>query len=77
MTDHELMEMLSDMTVEQIEEVQRRYEEEMPISHKMRVLFMLVLNEKRSKRQDEEVILKIIQDVKNAPDGATNTEQGE
>lgn len=76
MTDHELMEMLSDMTVEQIEEVQRRYEEEFTMSRKTKILFLMALNEKRSKRKDE-VILKIIQDVKNAPDGATTPSQGE
>ena len=73
--DNDILAMLLELDIEQIEEVQRRHREKYPNERRFAANCQCAIGIKRGQQQTREFVA-LIEEVKNAPSGATNTEQG-
>ena len=72
----DIIDMLAELEIEQIQEVQRRYKQKYPDDRQFSVKCQIAISMKKSQQKTKDFI-SLIEEVKCAPSGATNTEQGE
>lgn len=71
----DIIDMLVELETEQIQEVQRRYREKYPDDRQFSAKCQIAISMKKTQKRTNDFI-SLIEDVKSAPSGATNTEQG-